>query len=57
LKLAEQPLNVTQALDHPLADISRAKSELGYNPSTDFINQHSTVAEWYRTSYPAGNQS
>jgi UDP-glucose 4-epimerase len=37
---------------HTLADISKAREELGYEPTTDFLNQVAVMAEWYRTSYP-----
>ena len=39
-------------VQHALADISRAREELGYNPTTDFINQLRLMADWFRTSYP-----
>ncbi len=52
LLLEKRPPRVGD-VDHTLADISRAKEELGYNPSTDFINQLAQMADWYRTSYPA----
>ena len=51
LNLEKRPSRVGD-VDHTLADISRAKEELGYNPTTDFINQLAQMADWYRTSYP-----
>jgi len=36
---------------HTLADISSAESVLGYNPTTDFVSQVQTMADWYATDY------
>ena len=52
LPLEKRPPRVGD-VDHTLADISRAKEELGYNPTTDFIDQLAQMADWYRTSYPS----
>lgn len=51
LDLEKRPPRVGD-VKHTLADISRARQELGYNPTTDFINQLAIMAEWYKTSYP-----
>lgn len=51
LPLEKRPSRIGD-VNHTLADISQAQAELGYNPSTDFINQLNRMAEWYRTSYP-----
>jgi UDP-glucose 4-epimerase len=56
LHLEKRPPRVGD-VDHTLADISRAKEELGYAPSTDFLNQLAIMAEWYRTSYPDMNRN
>jgi nucleoside-diphosphate-sugar epimerase len=37
---------------HTLADISRARAELGYSPTTDFEEQVSQMSAWYKSSYP-----
>lgn len=37
---------------HTLADISKAKSILGYEPTTDFDQQVIKMAEWYKNHYP-----
>ena len=37
---------------HSLADITRARDELGYNPSTDFRGQLERMASWFRHSHP-----
>ena len=37
---------------HTLADISRARQELGFEPSTDFCSQVERTAKWYRDGYP-----
>lgn len=42
---------------HTLADITRAKVELGYNPSTDFRGQLERMASWFRHSHPRGDRS
>jgi nucleoside-diphosphate-sugar epimerase len=55
LHLEQRPPRVGD-VDHTLADITRAKEELGYEPSTDFLNQLAIMAEWYRTSYPDMNR-
>jgi UDP-glucose 4-epimerase len=54
LHLEQRPPRVGD-VDHTLADISRAKAMLGYEPSTDFIDQLATMAEWYRTAYPGAS--
>lgn len=51
LHLEKRPPRVGD-VNHTLADISQARAELGYNPSTDFTNQLAKMAEWYRTAYP-----
>ncbi len=37
---------------HTLADISRAREELGFEPSTDFYHQVERTAIWHRDCYP-----
>ncbi len=37
---------------HTLADISRAREELGFEPSTDFYTQVERTAIWHRDCYP-----
>ncbi|MDE2888684.1 MAG: GDP-mannose 4,6-dehydratase [Gemmatimonadota bacterium] len=37
---------------HTLADISRAREELGFEPSTDFYAQVERTALWHRDGYP-----
>jgi UDP-glucose 4-epimerase len=39
-------------IKHTLADISRAREELGYEPDKDFLAQLVSMAEWYKSSYP-----
>ncbi len=42
---------------HSLADITRAREELGYNPSTDFRGQLARMASWFRHSHPRSRRS
>ena len=42
----------TGDVTHTLADITRAKEELGYRPSTDFRGQLERMASWFRHSHP-----
>ncbi len=51
LELIVKPTRVGD-VKHTLADISLAKAELGYAPTTDFEDQISQMANWYETSYP-----
>lgn len=38
-------------VDHTLADIELAKLVLGYNPSTNFVDQLRSMASWYKDVY------
>ena len=51
LDLEERPPR-TGDVPHSLADITRARDELGYNPSTDFRGQLERMASWFRQSHP-----
>jgi hypothetical protein len=51
LDLDQRPTRIGD-VKHTLADISMAKSEFDYNPSTDFEEQVSRTAKWYESSYP-----
>ena len=42
----------TGDVQHTLADITRAREELGYQPSTDFRAQLEAMASWFRNSHP-----
>ena len=42
----------TGDVTHTLADITRAREELGYSPSTDFRGQLKRMASWFQHSYP-----
>jgi nucleoside-diphosphate-sugar epimerase len=52
LPLEKRPPRIGD-VKHTLADISRARNELGYEPTTDFVNQLHKMADWYRNAYPA----
>ena len=51
LNLERRPPRVGDVA-HTLADIKRARSELGFEPSTDFTTQVETTAIWFRDCYP-----
>lgn len=51
LNLKQRPPRIGD-VKHTLADISSARRELGYEPTTDFLNQLMAMAEWYRLAYP-----
>lgn len=51
LDLQQKPPRVGD-VKHTLADISFAQTQLHYQPTTDFEDQISQTAEWYKTSYP-----
>jgi UDP-glucose 4-epimerase len=51
LDLRQRPPRIGD-VKHTLADISLAQTELGYKPTTDFENQVSQMAEWYKNGYP-----
>ena len=42
----------TGDVTHTLADITQAREELGYKPSTDFRVQLQRMASWFRHSHP-----
>ena len=61
LPLAQRPPRVGD-VKHTLADISRAREQLGYAPSVNFEEQLGAMAAWYRDHYPValspdGNRS
>ena len=51
LDLERRPAR-TGDVQHTLADITRAREELGYQPSTDFRAQLEAMASWFRNSHP-----
>ena len=51
LDLEQRPPR-TGDVTHTLADITRAKVELGYNPSADFRGQLERMASWFQNSHP-----
>lgn len=51
LDMEQRPPRVGD-VKHTLADISRAKSELGYQPESNFIDQLVQMGQWYRHHYP-----
>jgi nucleoside-diphosphate-sugar epimerase len=57
-ELSGRPLNLAQRpprvgdVRHTLADISAAQRELGYNPTTNFLEQLKIMADWYANHYP-----
>jgi nucleoside-diphosphate-sugar epimerase len=51
LNLEQRPPRVGD-VRHTLADISAARRELGYNPTTNFLEQLQIMADWYANHYP-----
>jgi UDP-glucose 4-epimerase len=51
LNLAQRPPRVGD-VKHTLADIALAQKELAYQPATDFVDQLTVMAAWYRDHYP-----
>ena len=56
LSLLERPPRVGD-VRHTLADIRKAGDVLGYQPSSDFEEQVTAMAEWYRDEYPKQGDS
>ena len=51
LRLERRPPRLGD-IAHTLADVSRARKELGFEPSTDFYVQVERTAIWHRDCYP-----
>jgi len=56
LDLERRPAR-TGDVTHTLADITRAREELGYHPSMDFRAQLERMAAWFRDSHPRGGHA
>lgn len=52
IKLTPKPPRIGD-VKHTLADISLARQVLGYKPESCFKEQLTSMAEWYKSSYPA----
>jgi len=56
-RISQKQLNLEQRpvrkgdVRHTLADITMARTELGYNPTTDFEGQIAQMTQWYKLEY------